>query len=227
MTAAVLQVTGLAKQFRDGEQALRILHDLSLTVPPAGRVGICGASGSGKSTLLNCLAGLDQADSGHIVWLGQALTDMTPEQTARFRNRELGFVFQQFHLLAALSAVENVMLPLLIAESPWSDAQRQACGLLTELGMADRLHHRPATLSGGEQQRVAIARAVIMRPKLLLADEPTGNLDPVNGQSILRLLLQLCDSHHMSLILVTHNPELMTLMQQRLELRNGQLVSLT
>lgn len=223
MTLDLLHVGQLNKSFHDGDRELPILRDIDLQVAEHEFVGICGTSGSGKSTLLHCIAGLEPFQSGGVRIAGEDLRDMDEPDRARLRNRTIGFVFQQFHLLPALTALENVMVPLLIASVAGPKARSRAMALLEEVGLTDRFNHRPSQLSGGEQQRVAIARAVIAQPKLLLADEPTGNLDAATGETILRLLLQLGESHHMSLLLVTHNNDLMTAMHRRLELKNAHL----
>ncbi len=219
----ILHVSQLNKSYHDGDRELPILRGIDLQVADHELVGICGVSGSGKSTLLHCLAGLEPFQSGTVHIAGSDIRRMTEPDRARLRNTVIGFVFQQFHLLPALTALENVMVPLLIASVSSREARTRAIAMLREVGLGDRLDHRPAKLSGGEQQRAAIARAVIMLPKLLLADEPTGNLDAATGEGILRLLLQLEKTHHMSLVLVTHNTDLMNAMHRRLELRNGNI----
>lgn len=219
----VLDVQGLCKSYHDGDRELSILNQVALRVAEKEFVSICGPSGCGKSTLLHCMAGLEPFQGGAVQIDGRDLTTMTEPECAHFRNATIGFVFQQFHLLPSLTAMENVMVPLLIAGIAMSQARQQATDLLGEVGLAERCHHRPHQLSGGEQQRVAIARAMIRRPRLLLADEPTGNLDAATGETVLRLLLQLGVAHHMSLVFVTHNNDLMSAMHRRLELRNGHL----
>lgn len=217
----VIEVRGLCKSYHDGDRELPILVNADLHVAEGEFVSVCGPSGCGKSTLLQCIAGLESYQSGEVKILGKELAKMREPVRAGFRNAEIGFVFQQFHLLPGLTALENVMVPLLIAGRSVPESKSAAAQLLNTVGLSDRLSHRPHQLSGGEQQRVAIARAVIRGPKLLLADEPTGNLDSATGESILRLLLQLGESHHMSLLLVTHNTDLMGAMHRRLELKNG------
>jgi putative ABC transport system ATP-binding protein len=219
----VLDVQGLCKSYHDGCRELTILNQIAFNVAEKEFVSICGPSGCGKSTLLHCMAGLEPFQAGSVHINGQDVTTMTEPERARLRNATIGFVFQQFHLLPGLTALENVMVPLLIAGIATPNARQQAMTLLGEVGLAERVHHHPHQLSGGEQQRVAIARAVIRRPRLLLADEPTGNLDAATGETVLRLLLQLGVAHHMSLVFVTHNSELMNAMHRRLELRNGHL----
>lgn len=219
----LLHVGQLNKSYHDGDRELPILQGIDLEVADRELVGICGASGSGKSTLLHCIAGLEPFQSGEVHILGEDVRRMSEPDRARLRNTTIGFVFQQFHLLPALTALENVMVPLLIASVAGKAASTRAKAMLEEVGLANRMDHRPSQLSGGEQQRVAIARAVIAQPKLLLADEPTGNLDAATGETILRLLLQLGETHHMSLLLVTHNTDLMNAMHRRLELKNAHL----
>lgn len=219
----LLDAQGLQKSYHDGDRELPILRDACVQVAEGDFVGICGPSGSGKSTLLHCIAGLEPLQAGEVRIAGHDVNHMGEKERARFRNATLGFVFQQFHLLPVLTALENVMVPLLIANDATASARTAAEKILAEVGLADRLSHRPATLSGGEQQRVAIARALICRPRLLLADEPTGNLDAASGDAILRLLLQLGAAHHMTLLLVTHNANLMRAMHRRLELKNATL----
>lgn len=219
----LLCVRGLNKSYHDGSRELKILQQADLDISENETVSICGPSGSGKSTLLHCLAGLEPFQGGSIHVEGKDITAMSEPERARFRNTTLGFVFQQFHLLPALNALENVMTPLLIAGIPASHARRQATEAISEVGLSERGGHHPHQLSGGEQQRMAIARAMIRRPRLLLADEPTGNLDAATGESVLRLLLQLGKTHHMSLVFVTHNRDLMRAMQRRLELKDGHL----
>lgn len=219
----VLAVSDLKKSYHDGQRELPILSGASVRVGEGEFVGICGPSGCGKSTFLHCIAGLEPYQSGEVRISGLDVGRMTESARARFRNETLGFVFQQFHLLPSLSALENVMVPLLIAGKPRSLARQRSEAILMEVGLEDRLSHRPSALSGGEQQRVAIARALVGQPKLLLADEPTGNLDAANGEAILRLLLQLRATHHMTLLLVTHNMDLMRRCDVRLELKNATL----
>lgn len=219
----ILAVSDLHKVFHDGDRKLPVLSNITMRMSVGEQLGICGPSGSGKSTLLHCVAGLEPVQGGSVTVDGHDVLNLSESAAARFRNHTIGFVFQQFHLLPALSALENVMVPLLIADRAVSEAQKRAAAVLADVGLADRTTHMPHQLSGGEQQRVAIARALIMQPKLLFADEPTGNLDSATGEGILRLLLQLCSAHHMSLLLVTHNTDVLHAMHRRLELRDGTL----
>ncbi|MFC3914924.1 ABC transporter ATP-binding protein [Pseudaeromonas sharmana] len=202
-------------------ETLTILQGINLEVKAAETVALIGRSGSGKSTLLGLLAGLDQPTQGDIELLGLSLKTLDEEARARLRAEQIGFIFQSFHLLPSLSALENVMLPAEIRGQP--QARAQATALLAEVGLAHRLHHHPAQLSGGEQQRVAIARAFMGRPRLLLADEPTGNLDRQTGERIAELLFRLNREHGTALFIVTHDEQLAARCQRRLHLDGGQL----
>jgi len=196
----------LGKAVASGERTLTILHDIHLAVHAGESLAIVGASGSGKSTLLGLLAGLDLPTQGEVWLAGQPLSRLDEDQRAALRGRELGFVFQSFHLLAALTALENAMLPLELLDLP--DPRPQAEAMLARVGLADRLHHYPRHLSGGEQQRVALARAFAVRPKLLLADEPTGNLDAATGRQVIDLMFEMNAEQGTTLILVTHDEAL-------------------
>lgn len=222
---SVITVRHLKKSFHDGDRELPVLKGIDLTIDEGERLGICGASGSGKSTLLHCMAGLESLSSGEVLWEGQALQTLS-EQSRSMLRRRMGFIFQQFHLLSHLSALENVSVPLLIDGCALDDAKARALEALGQVGLAGQVQRRPSRLSGGEQQRVAIARAIVGRPRIVFADEPTGNLDLATGEEILRLLLQLCEVGHMSLVLVTHNLSLMQRMHKRVELQNGHLETL-
>lgn len=202
-------------------ETLTIFQGINLEVKAAETVALIGRSGSGKSTLLGLLAGLDQPTQGDIELLGLSLKTLDEEARARLRAEQIGFIFQSFHLLPSLSALENVMLPAEIRGQP--QARAQATALLEEVGLAHRLHHHPAQLSGGEQQRVAIARAFMGRPRLLLADEPTGNLDRQTGERIAELLFRLNREHGTALFIVTHDEQLAARCQRRLHLDGGQL----
>jgi len=219
-----IEVTNLHKSYRDGEgRVLHILKGLSLTVSQGATVSIVGASGTGKSTFLHLLGGLDTADEGDIKIAGGDLSKMTREDTAKLRNQEIAFVFQFHHLLQDFTALENVIMPLRINHQPLDQAEKIAKSLLIKVGLEERFHHKPAQLSGGEQQRVAIARALANSPKVLLTDEPTGNLDQETGQQILDLLLRLNEDYNITLIVITHNPLLATSMQYQYELMDGLL----
>ena len=204
-----------------GQGELIILDGLELRVKPGQSIAILGASGSGKSTLLGLLAGLDSASDGEIQLDGQALEQLDEDERAALRSRSVGFVFQNFQLLPALTALENVMLPLEL--NGVGEARSEAQRLLERVGLEQRMEHRPLQLSGGEQQRVAIARAFASRPKVLFADEPTGNLDRQTGERIIELLFDLNREQRTTLILVTHDPHLAERCQRRLELADGRL----
>jgi lipoprotein-releasing system ATP-binding protein len=200
----LIEAIGLNKQYGEGEQAIRVLSDLGLAIRPQERIAIVGESGVGKSTLLHILGMLDQPNTGQVLLAGQDLFALPEPERAALRNREIGFIFQFHHLLPDFTALENVTMPGLIANLSWTEAQEQAETLLVRVGLSERLTHRPGELSGGEQQRVAVARALVMKPRLVLADEPTGNLDPVTGEGILRLLLDLNQQLGVTMAVVTN-----------------------
>src|SRR5690606_27204832 len=189
--AELVRVVHMIKEFAHGNGVLPVLRDVSLTMYEGEMVSIIGASGAGKSTLLHCLGTLDLPTRGQILFDGEDIVGLPPPELARFRNRTIGFVFQFHHLLPEFTALENVMMPALIARRPVREAKENALAMLEAVGMSHRLTHRPGKLSGGEQQRVAIARALVMRPKLLLADEPTGNLDTEKSDEVHQLLFRL------------------------------------
>ena len=219
----VVEVSGLGKTVDNGGEPLTILQDISFSVMPGETVAIVGASGSGKSTLLGLLAGLDVPTSGEIRLDGLALAGLDEDQRAIQRGRLLGFVFQSFQLLPALNALENVMLPLELAGA--GGAAATARGWLEKVGLGQRLKHYPKTLSGGEQQRVALARAFAPEPSLLLADEPTGNLDAATGQQIIDLMFELNARQGRTLILVTHDEAIAARCGRVLRIHSGRLVS--
>jgi len=223
MNAPILRVDALTKVVASGDAPLTILDGVSFAVEAGAAVAIVGASGSGKTTLLGLMAGLDQPTSGD-VWLdGKALSALDEDARAALRQRLLGFVFQSFQLLPALTAHENVMLPLELAGAP--DAAATARAWLDRVGLAKRAHHYPRQLSGGEQQRVAIARAFSGEPKLLMADEPTGNLDVGTGREVAELMFRLNREHGTTLVLVTHDAGLAARCARRLSLQAGRLVA--
>ncbi|AHK20236.1 putative ABC transporter ATP-binding protein YbbA [Yersinia similis] len=219
----VLEVHHLNKHVGQGEQQLSILTGVELVVKPAQTIALIGESGSGKSTLLGILAGLDDGSSGDVSLLGQSLTTMDEEGRALLRAKNVGFVFQSFMLVPTLNTLENVQLPALLRGESDRQSKAQAIELLEQLGLGKRLHHLPAQLSGGEQQRVALARAFSGRPKILFADEPTGNLDRQTGDRIADLLFSLNRDFATTLILVTHDEQLAGRCQRRLRLRDGKL----
>jgi len=223
----MIAVTRLSKTYESPAGPVAVLRDLDLQVAAGERVAIVGPSGSGKTTLLNLLGALDQPSSGAIAIDGQALEGLDPAAAARFRNRAIGFIFQLHFLLPQCSVLDNVLVPRLAGDWP-EDARAtraRAESLLEQVGLRDRLAHRPWQLSGGEQLRVAIARALINQPKVLLADEPTGSLDPATGERIAELLLRTNESARVALVVVTHNPGLARQMQKTYRLAEGRLVA--
>jgi putative ABC transport system ATP-binding protein len=206
-----------------GGRHVDVLTEVTLDVPPGQFLAVAGPSGSGKSTLLGLIAGLDQPTTGYIRVAGVEITRLSEDALARFRLNSLGYVFQAYHLIPTLTALENVAVPLELAGDP--DALPRATALLAEVGLADRAHHYPVQLSGGEQQRVAVARAMARRPMLLLADEPTGNLDSGTGKQIIELLVGLRDTLASTLVLVTHDAALAARADRVVTLRDGRVVS--
>jgi putative ABC transport system ATP-binding protein len=219
----VIKVENLGKEVANGDGRLTILHDISFAVSGGEAVAIVGASGSGKSTLLGLLAGLDSPTAGRVVLDGQDLASLGEDERAAMRGRLLGFVFQSFQLLPALTALENTMLPLELAGR--ADARAQSEAMLARVGLGERLGHYPKHLSGGEQQRVALARAFAMKPQLLLADEPTGNLDAATGAQIIDLMFAMNAEAGTTLILVTHDEALAHRCGRTLRLAGGRLVA--
>lgn len=220
----MIRLRELAKQVRSGGQALTILHPLNLDIPKAQFAVVMGPSGSGKSTLLGLLAGLERPSTGSVEVLGHSLAEMNQNALARFRGEQIGFVFQSFHLLPTLTAQENVQAPLEIAAASLKEARSRAQELLEQVGLQDQAARYPKQLSGGEQQRVAIARAFARQPALLLADEPTGNLDRENSQSVLQLLQQLHRERGATVVLATHDLAICACAERVLKLENGRLV---
>lgn len=220
---ALLKAQGVAKVYRDMAEPVWVLKELDFELRQGELVGIFGASGAGKSTLLHILGGIDEPTSGQVTADGADLRGMTAEELARFRNRQVGFVFQFYHLLAEFTALENAMLPALIAGLSRGEAAERASKALAAMGLAARRDHRPAMLSGGEQQRVALARAAVMEPPMILADEPTGNLDHETGEQIFDYLLDLNRKRGMALVIVTHNRELLGRLPKAYELADGKL----
>jgi lipoprotein-releasing system ATP-binding protein len=222
MSVAVRAV-GLPKTYQDGVRRVEVLRQVDLAVRPGEIVAIVGPSGSGKSTLLHLLGALDRPDAGTVEIGGQSLAGLSGAQLAMFRNRTIGFVFQFHQLLPDFTALENVMLPGRIAGAEPRQVLERARGLLSEVGLAERLDHFPSQLSGGERQRVALCRALALEPPLLLADEPTGNLDPASGETVFELLLSLQTRHRTTGVLVTHNPEIARRCTRTLRLDGGVL----
>ena len=221
--APLVQAIELEKRYVDGPAVVSVLEGLALEIEAGERIAIVGESGVGKSTLLHLLGALDRPTSGRILFNGEDVFARPEPELAGFRNREVGFVFQFHHLLPDFTALENVMLPALIAGEAFREARARAASLLERVGLRERLAHRPGQLSGGEQQRVAVARALVQRPRLLLADEPTGNLDPVTGEGVQQLLIELNHEHGSALVVATHNARLAAAMGRTLRLAGGRL----
>jgi predicted ABC-type transport system involved in lysophospholipase L1 biosynthesis ATPase subunit len=219
----ILIARGLHKTYYLGSAPLEVLKGIELSVRRGERLAIVGASGAGKSTLMHLLGGLDRPTSGNVAMEGVSIFDLPAGQLTRFRNRQVGFIFQAYQLLPELTAQENVALPGLVARRPDGDVKRRAAEVLAMVGLGGRLHHRPSELSGGEQQRVAIARALINDPPLLFADEPTGNLDSATGAAVMDLLLRLQRERGMTLVMVTHGLEIARYCQRVVEIRDGVL----
>ena len=222
-TAAVLECRGIARRFTEGDSVLEVLSGVDLKIGPAERVAIIGASGSGKTTLLQILGGLDDPDDGEVFVGGNAMHGGNEISRGEMRNRYIGFVYQFHHLLPEFTAEENVAMPLLIRRLPKSEALNQARELLARVGLGERLTHKPGELSGGERQRAAVARALITKPKLVLADEPTGNLDAGNGEHVLGLMLELNRELNTSLVIVTHDQSIARRMDRVLVLEDRHL----
>jgi lipoprotein-releasing system ATP-binding protein len=223
MAAPFLSARGIVKSYDVSGTALTILRDLELEVAAGEMVAIIGASGVGKSTLLHVLGGLDQADRGTVTIGDANLTAMTDADRVAFRNRKVGFVFQFHHLLPEFSAIENAEMPMRIARMPGAEARERADQLLRRVGLGERLTHRPGMLSGGEQQRVAVARALMMKPDVLFADEPTGNLDEHTADSLHELLREMHAASGLTSIIATHNPRLAAACDRVLRLQEGRL----
>jgi putative ABC transport system ATP-binding protein len=221
--AYMIRLENVTKKAASGTEELTILSDVSLDIPEGRFVAVTGASGSGKSTMLGLIAGLDEVSGGKIFIDGDEITAMSEDGLADLRSRKIGFVFQSFHLIPSLTALENILIPMEILGR--TDAKTRGEQLLAEVGLADRGHHYPSELSGGEQQRVAIARAFANEPSILLADEPTGNLDSKNGRHILDLMLDLHRKHQMTLLLVTHDESIAATAERQIVLSDGRVLS--
>lgn len=221
----ILQAQNIAKSFKDDSESgrLDILTDVNLQIGKSEIIAIIGSSGCGKSTLLHILGGLDRPNSGTVNWNGQSIYDLKSDNLADLRNRNVGFVFQFHHLLPEFTAIENVMMPAFISGTPQSTAEEKASALLARLGLGRRLTHRPSQLSGGEQQRVSMARALMNEPSMILADEPTGNLDETNTESILSQLFELREDRELSIALITHERDIASRCDKVYELQNGVL----
>lgn len=223
---AILIGNNITKTYQDGKTTTNVLNHLDISINSGERIAIVGTSGSGKSTLLHILGGLDVPTSGE-VWLhGQRINDLNETQRGELRNQYLGFIYQFHHLLAEFTAIENVAMPLLMRKSvPITVARQQSIELLEKVGLGHRLTHRPGELSGGERQRVAIARALVTKPSLILADEPTGNLDYANAQAVFEILSELQKDFNTALLMVTHDRQLAQLADKQLALQNGTWVA--
>jgi putative ABC transport system ATP-binding protein len=217
----MIKIRNLTKTVSSGDESLTILDDVSIEIPDGQFVAITGASGSGKSTMLGLIAGLDAPSSGSIEIDGEDVTTMNEDALARLRSEKIGFVFQSFHLIPSLTALENILIPMEIRGLP--DAKDRTANLIEAVGLTDRGHHYPSELSGGEQQRVAIARAFANRPSILLADEPTGNLDSKNGRHIFELMQDLHTRNKVTLVLVTHDGALAAEAERRIVLEEGRV----
>jgi len=224
MAAPFIRVAGLAKTYVMGEKRLEVLRDLSLEIAAGELVALTGPSGSGKSTFLNVVGALDVPTGGRVFFEGEDLFARDEARLADFRNRTVGFIFQSHHLLPEFSALENAMMPALIRRTPRAEARRAAAEMLELVGLGARADHRPGELSGGEQQRVALARALCLQPRLLLADEPTGNLDPDTARGIHALLVDVNARLGITAVVVTHNEGLAASLPRRLRLQGGHLV---
>lgn len=223
---AILTANNITKTYQDGKTTTNVLNHLDISINSGERIAIVGTSGSGKSTLLHILGGLDVPTSGE-VWLhGQRINDLNETQRGELRNQHLGFIYQFHHLLAEFTAIENVAMPLLMRKAvPIAVARQQSIELLEKVGLGHRLTHRPGELSGGERQRVAIARALVTKPSLILADEPTGNLDYANAQAVFEILSELQKDFDTALLMVTHDRQLAQLADKQLALQNGTWVA--
>ncbi len=226
MSERLLHCQGITRRFSLAADEVPVLRGLDLEVREGEQIAILGASGSGKSTLLHVLGGLDRPNEGQVSLCGENLTGLSDRQIGRLRNRHLGFVYQFHHLLAEFSALENVMLPLSIARIDSVSASQRATEILEAVGLGQRLHHRPGELSGGERQRAAVARALVTRPSLVLADEPTGNLDRQTAWHVFELILSLNRRQGAGLVMVTHDLELADRMDKRYRLEDGVLRAL-
>ncbi len=219
----ILECHNLYKSYSQGENTLEILADINLTVKPGETISIVGSSGSGKSTLLHLLAGLDKTNRGEIIINGKPLNKLSDNQICHIRNKNLGFIYQFHHLLPEFTALENVLMPLMITGIISEENKKMAIDILSKLGLENRIYHYPSQLSGGERQRVAIARAVINNPKLILADEPTGNLDNNTGAKVLEIFFALQEELKTSLIIVTHDTAVASMTSTHYQLHNGHL----
>ncbi len=224
MKEVILESVNLSKEYMStGTGVVRVFHNISFALTRGDIVALTGASGSGKSTLLNILGSLDKPTSGKVLLENEALNELSPEKLSQMRNKKIGFIFQFHHLLPEFTALENVMMPALIAGTSDSASSRRAEELLTEVGLAERMKHKPSELSGGEAQRVAVARAFMMQPSLILADEPTGNLDEINSMKLFDMMLTLAQRYEQTFLIATHNIELAKRATRHMHLEKGVL----
>jgi len=221
---AMIKVVDLKKSFRMNGYTLNVLNGITLDIARGEMIAIVGASGAGKSTLLHMLGTLDRPTSGSVLFDGRDVFELSEDAQAEFRNKRIGFVFQFHHLLPEFTALENTFLPALIQDRPVEEAQKVATQLLSDVGLGERLHHKPGELSGGEQQRVAVARALMQRPDLVLADEPTGNLDTHTGDALFALLRQLNKARGTTFVIVTHNDRLSAQADRIVRMEDGRIV---
>lgn len=220
---AHIKLQGVSRHYGTGEEAVRALDDVSLTIERGETVAIVGASGAGKSTLLNIIGALDRPTGGEVFYKDEPIFSMDEKRLAAFRNKTIGFVFQSHHLLSEFTAVENVMLPALIAGCGHGEARQRSEKLLSEVGLGRRFQHKPGELSGGEQQRCAVVRSLVMTPEVILADEPTGNLDSKTGEEVFELLLKFNREKNISLVVVTHNEKLASRLSRKIEMTDGRV----
>ncbi len=224
MDSPIISAQTVHKRFRTGKVEVHALRGIDLDVAAGEMVAVMGPSGCGKTTLLNCLSGLDEFDEGEVYIEGENLRAMNDRKRTRYRARRMGFVFQTFNLLPVITAVENVELPLLVSGVRPGEARRRAAQALEQVGLADRMHHRPSELSGGQRQRATVARALVNNPAIVWADEPTGNLDSQSANDILRLMRQLNEEVGHTLVIVTHDPAIGQLCDRIIYMRDGEIV---
>lgn len=217
----MLEARNLSKKYGQ----LTVLKEVSLIIQKGAFVAICGPSGAGKSTLLHLLGGLDVPDTGEVLLINQNIFKLSQKKQYLFRNKNIGFIFQFHHLLPEFTALENVAMPLWISGTPKKEAEKQSKEILEIVGLKERIHHKPTELSGGEQQRVAIARAIVSKPAIIFADEPTGNLDTANAQSIHELFLEIRTKYNLTFVVVTHNTQLAEMADRTLMMKDGKIVN--
>ena len=223
MNRPLMSLVNLSKAYKIKGQTLQVLENVHFEIPRGTSLSIVGPSGAGKSTLLYLLGMLSTPDSGRIFLEGRDVSMLGSAEKARIRNRDIGFIFQSYHLLPEFNALENIMIPCQLLGISRKESRRRAMDLLEKVNLSQRAHHKPSELSGGEQQRICICRALINNPRLILADEPTGNLDTKNSELVEKLLESLCNEHHTTLVLVTHNEELAQRAQLKISLRDGKI----